>query len=64
MQKAYFVVPNYPESEKGLARVTEIKTMLETGRYELTPDYTEALSLAMVAYIILSEVVEKGNSEE
>ena len=64
MQKAYFVVPNYPEAEKGLVRVTEIKTMLETGKYELNPDYTEAVSLATVAYIILKEVVEKGNSEE
>lgn len=64
MQKAYFVVPNYPEAEKGLVRVTEIKTMLETGSYELTPDYTEALSLATVAYIILSEVVKRKAEEE
>lgn len=66
MQKAYFVVPNYEEAEKGLARVKEIKEMLDNGNYALTPDYIEAKSVAAVAYIILGEVVErgKGNGEE
>ena len=66
MQKAYFVVPNYEEAEKGLARVKEIKEMLDNGNYALTPDYIEAKSVAAVAYIILGEVVErgKGNGED
>lgn len=60
MQKAYFVVPNYEEAEKGLKRVTEIKEMLDNGNYALTPDFIEAKSVATVAYIILGEVVERG----
>lgn len=66
MQKAYFVVPNYDEAERGLKRVEEIKEMLDKGGYALTPDYIEAKSVATVACIILGEVVErgKGNGEE
>ncbi len=63
MQKSYFVEPNYEEAGKGLVRVTEIKDMLEKGNYALTPDYIEAKSLATVAYIVLGEVVQRGNGE-
>ncbi len=57
MQKAYFVVPNVEEAKKSIDRVREIKEQLETGGYELTPEYIEALSIATCAYIILSEIV-------
>ena len=57
MQKAYFVVPNVKEAKKSIDRVREIKEQLETGGYELTPEYIEALSIATCAYIILSEIV-------
>lgn len=60
MQKAYFVVPDYEESEKGLKRVEEIKEMLDKGNYALTPDYVEAKSVATVAYIILGEVAKRS----
>ena len=63
MQKSYFVVPNYSEAENGLARVTEIKEMLDNGNYALTPDYIEAKSVATAAYIILGEVVEEGKEK-
>ncbi len=57
MQKAYFVVPDVEEAKKSIDRVREIKEQLETGGYELTPEYIEALSIATCAYIILSEIV-------
>ncbi len=57
MQKAYFVVPDVEEAKKSIGRVREIKEQLETGGYELTPEYIEALSIATCAYIILSEIV-------
>lgn len=57
MQNAYFVVPNVEEAKKSIDRVREIKEQLETGGYELTPEYIEALSIATCAYIILSEIV-------
>lgn len=57
MQKAYFVVPDVEEAKKSIVRVREIKEQLETGGYELTPEYIEALSIATCAYIILSEIV-------
>ncbi len=60
MQKAYFVVPDYEEAEKGLKRVEEIKEMLDKGNYALTPDYIEAKSVATVAYIILGEVAKRS----
>lgn len=60
MQKAYFVVPDYEEAEKGLKRVEEIKEMLDKGNYALTPDYVEAKSVATVAYIILGEVAKRS----
>ncbi|MBO5378625.1 MAG: FAD-binding protein [Ruminiclostridium sp.] len=57
MQKAYFVVPDVEEARKSIGRVKEIKEQLETGGYEMTPDYIEALSIATCAYIVLSEIV-------
>lgn len=64
MQKAYFVIPNIEEAKKGLARITEIKNRLDDTKYELTPDYVEAKSLATIAYIILSEVVENDEQTD
>ncbi len=63
MQRAYFVYPNYEETEKGLKRIKEIKQALENGGYEINADYTETKSLATVAYIILSEIWERRNEE-
>lgn len=63
MQKAYFVYPDYEETEKGLKRIKEIKQALENGGYEINADFTETKSLATVAYIILSEIWERRNEE-
>lgn len=63
MQKSFFVVPNYEEAAKDIHRITEIKDNLDNTHYAVTPDYIEAKSLATVAYIILTEVVERGKKE-
>lgn len=63
MQKAYFVYPDYDETEKGLKRIKDIKDDLENGGYEINADHTETRSLAVVAFIILSEIWERRNEE-
>ncbi len=64
MQKSYFVSPNYDEAEKGLRRITELKKQLDTGGYEITSDFVETKSLVTVAYIILTEVLDRKDDEE
>ena len=59
MQNAYFVIPDYDAVQGGLQRISEILKRLKNGKFAVTPDYCEALSLATIAYIILSEVNEK-----
>ncbi|MDR0223055.1 MAG: FAD-binding protein [Oscillospiraceae bacterium] len=58
MQKSFFVTPDYAEAKKGLARVAEIKALLESGRFGITPRFAETKSLATVAWLILDEVVK------
>ena len=59
MQRAYFVIPDEDAVRNGLRQVDRIMNRLSTGRFAITPDYCEALSLATVAHIILKEV-DKG----
>lgn len=63
MQKAYFVFPDYDESEKGFRRVCELKDMLDAGGFEINADFVETKSLVTVAYIILKEILERRNEE-
>lgn len=56
MQDTYFVIPNLEKVPAGLARIEEILQQLLTGGYEISPDFIEARSLAVVASIILKEV--------
>lgn len=58
MQRAYFVIPDLGAVHTGLKRVDAILKRLQTGKFAITPDYCEALSLATVAHIILKEVDE------
>ncbi len=64
MQKAYFIHPNYAEAEKGLARITELKNMLEQGNFAINAAFVETKSLVTVAYIILTEVMERKDKEQ
>lgn len=63
MQKAYFVFPDYDESEKGFRRVCELKDTLDAGGFEINADFVETKSLVTVAYIILKEILERRNEE-
>lgn len=58
MQRAYFVIPDAGAVRTGLKRIDAILKRLQTGKFAITPDYCEALSLATVAHIILKEVDE------
>jgi L-aspartate oxidase len=60
MQKSFFVIPDYEEARKGLVRVTEIRQLLESGEFAITPEFVEAKSLATAAYLILKEVTENA----
>lgn len=64
LQKAFFVVPDIIESEKGLQRVREIVKLLETGRFALTAEFIEIKAAATLASIILSEVLTKNSEKE
>lgn len=60
MQRSYFVMPANDDAVRaGYKRVSEILARLKNGKFKITPDYCEALSLATVAYIILKEVSDK-----
>ena len=58
MQRAYFVIPDMDAVRTGLKKVDKILARLKNGKFAITPDYCEALSLASVAHIILKEVDE------
>ena len=59
MQRSYFVMPaNEDVVRMGFKRVGEILNRLKNGKFKITAEYCEALSLATVAYIILREVSE------
>ena len=56
MQKAYFVIPDEGAIHQGKKRIENILNRLKNGKFAVTADYCEALSLATIAYIILQEV--------
>lgn len=63
MQKSYFIYPDYPEAEKGLKRITELKNKIDSGGWAVTPDFVETKSIVTCAYIILNEVIERKNDK-
>lgn len=56
MQRAYFVIPDEGAIHQGKKRIENILNRLKNGKFAVTPDYCEALSLATIAHIILQEV--------
>ncbi len=56
LQRAYFVIPDEGAIHEAKNRIESILQRLKNGRFAVTADYCEALSLATVAYIILKEV--------
>ena len=63
MQKSYFIYPDYPEAEKGLKRITELKNELDSGGWAVTSDFVETKSIVTCAYIILNEVIERKDEQ-
>ena len=56
LQRAYFVIPDEGAIPQAKKRIEAILNRLKNGKFAVTADYCEALSLATVAYIILKEV--------
>lgn len=61
MQDTYFVIPKLEKADESYKKVDEIVNDLVSQKYEITADYVEARSLAIVAGIILDEVREGIN---
>ena len=61
MQDTYFVIPKKEKFEESYREVDEILSKLISEKYEITADYVEARSLAIVAGIILDELREGIN---
>ena len=59
LQRSYFVIPDIDSARTSLKQVDRILRRLHSGKFAITPDYCEALSLATVAHIILKEVDER-----
>lgn len=57
MQKAHFVTRNKDEAIKGYKRIVELISLVENGNYKITRDLVEAHSLAVIAELILKEVI-------
>ncbi len=56
LQRAYFVIPDEGAIHQSKERIEHILNRLRNGKFAVTADYCEALSLATIAYIILTEV--------
>lgn len=56
LQRAYFVIPDEGAIHNAKNRIESILQRLKNGKFAVTSDYCEALSLATIAYIILKEV--------
>ncbi len=56
LQRAYFVIPDEGAIHQSKNRIENILNRLKNGKFAVTADYCEALSLATIAYIILKEV--------
>ena len=61
MQDTYFVIPKPEKYQESFVEVDKIVNDLITGNYELTADFIEARSIAIVAGIILDELREGIN---
>lgn len=61
LQNTYFVISKPENYKESYRQVEEILQLLIGDNYEITPDYIEARSIAIVASIILDEVQESIN---
>ena len=61
LQNGFFVVPDIDEAKKSLAEVKEISKILCSDKFEVTGDLIEARNTAMVAELILSDVIDANS---
>ena len=59
MQRAYFVFPDQAAVRQGLFQIDSILKRLHGGKYAITTEFCETLSMATAARIILKEVEEQ-----
>lgn len=63
MQESFFVVPNVEKAKAALQDITNIYNELISSGYKLTVEYLETKNLALIATLILKEVIEKWDSQ-
>ena len=63
MQRAYFVIPDEGAIHQGKKRIENILNRLKNGKFAVTADYCEALSLATVASIAAQVPLALGLGE-
>ena len=59
MQKCSFVVPNKEAAIEGYKRACEIRNFIRNSDFKVDFAYCEALNLATIATLILSEVIDR-----
>ncbi|MEG0895020.1 MAG: L-aspartate oxidase, partial [Oscillospiraceae bacterium] len=59
MQSSYFVFVHKNEIEQSYKKVSDVLQMLKSGNYKIDKDYVDAVSLATVAKIVLSELLQE-----
>ncbi len=61
LQRGFYVVPNVEEAKKSIVEVKEIEKTLNSNEYEITTDLIEARNTAVIAELILSDVIKDNN---
>jgi len=60
LQQGFYVVPNVEAAKESIGKVEEIEKILEKDDYILTMDLIEARNTAIIAKIILNDVIENS----
>ncbi len=61
LQKGFYVIPNVEEAKKSLPQVKEIQNILNSEEFELSGDLIEARNTAIIAEIILNDVISANS---
>lgn len=61
LQKGFYVIPNIEEAKKSILEVEEIYDQLDNGDYVITKDYIEAKNTALIAKLILNDVINQNS---
>lgn len=64
LQQGFYVVPNVKAAEKSVVEVREIGKALETGDFELSRDLVEAKNTAIIAQLVLNDVISAYDKKE